>query len=184
MNHYETKPSLEQVRKLAAIGASSPTDNTPRRLNERTGGFFAVDKLDSIIVRGEDEGIESIRHSMGVHLGKRAVDVWRLEYFDTYRVERPAEQRVRAVTKYEFEWDEDEVLLARRAISLKKDDDHVRVHDLGDEILRFYLPDDAAAFLDAQLAFEEVSHDDCDQLIGRMAAYYAQVSAVNRQSVS
>lgn len=183
----ESRPSLEQLQQLVAIGASSPTENAPRRLNERTGGYFAVDKLDSIVVRGEGEGIESVRHSMGVRMGKRAVedvaDVWRLEYFDAYRVERPTEEQIKAVTKYEFEWSEDEVLLARRTTSLKRDQDRLRPSDLGDEILRFHVRDDAAAILDAQLAFEEISHADCEQLIDTTASYYAQVSAVNRQSV-
>lgn len=183
----ETPPTVDQLQQLADIGGSSPIENGPRRLNERTGGFFAVDKLDSIVVRGEDEDIESVRHSMGVRMGKRAVadtiDVWRLQFFDAYRVERPTEDQTKAITKYEFEWSENKVLLARRTTSLRRDQDRFRVSDLGDEILRFHIRDDAAAILDAQLAVEEVTYADCEQLIGTTAAYYAQVSAVNRQSV-
>lgn len=188
IKEIESPPTVDQLRQLAAVGASSPTENALRRLNERTGGYFAVDKLDSIVVRGEEEDIESVRHSMGVRMGKRAVadatdDVWRLQYFDAYRVERPVEEPIKALTRYDFEWNDTGVLLARRTTSLVGDRSHFQTNDLGDEILRFHVRDDAAAILDAQVAMEEVSYADCVQLIDATAAYYAQVSAVNRQSV-
>lgn len=180
-------PTVDQLQQLADIGASSPTENAPRRLNGRTGGYFAVDKLDSIVVRGEDEGLKSVRHSMGVRMGRRAVgdsvDICRLEFFDAYRVEYPTQEQVKSVTKYEFEWSDETVLLARRLTSLKGEQDYRRVRDLGDEILRFHVRDDAAAILQADLAFEEMMKGDCRQLIEDTTAYYAQVSAVNRQSV-
>lgn len=187
MKNIESEPSLDQLRKLASIGANSTKENASGRWNERTGEYYAVDRLDSIVMREEDDNLDSVRHSMGVRIGKRAVGnafaIWRLEYFDTYRVEHQAAEQIRAVTKYEFEWSAKQVLLARRSLMLKTSQDTVQNSDLGDDILRFHVPDDAAALLEAQMDFEQMTHDDCDRLIDDTAAYYAQLATVNRQAV-
>jgi hypothetical protein len=187
MNNIESKPTVNQLKKLAAIGASSTIENASRRRSERTGEFYAIDKLDSISMRNEGDGLESIRHSMGMRMGKRVVDdafsVWKLEYFDTYRIDRYSDECVKATTKYRFEWNARSVLLARRASSLITIQDSLRSSDLGDEILRFHIRDDEAAILEAQMEFEQVTREDCDRLIDSTAAYYAQVRDVNRQFV-
>ncbi len=188
MNNIESKPSLSQLKRLASIGASSTIESASRRRNTRTGEYYAIDRLDSIIVRGESDDLESVRHTMGVRIGKRAVDdavaISRLEYFDTYRVERNSAAYIKAATKYEFEWSARRVILARRLSSLVIEQESVPSVDLGDAILNFHVRDNEASILEAQIDFEQVTHEDCDQLIESTAAYYAQISAVNRQSVS
>ena len=181
----ESNPLPHQLQELMSIGATRQRKSIYGDVTDAREKYFAIDKLDSIVVRGEAEGLESVRHSMGVRMARRAMDdVWRLEYFDAYRVARHTDVQYKAVTKYEFEWSDDEVLLARRTASLKTDQERHRVHDLGDEILHFYLPDDAAAILGAQVAFEHMTRTDCDSLIAYMSAYYDHVNIVNKQIIT
>lgn len=187
MNAIDLPPSLNQLKQLASIGAARPRKAAYGEPMDVQVKYYAVDKLDSIVVRGEDDNLESVRHSVGVRMGRRAVDgvldICRLEYHDSYRVERDTNQRIKAVTKYEFEWSEEEVLIARRSTSLTTDQDRLRSSDIGDDVLRFHVRDDAAAILDAEMKVEQVTRDDCTQLIADTTAYYAQVAAVNKQSI-
>lgn len=183
MRHYESSPTVGQLEKLALIGATRPRKaayGAPLHEQEK---YFAIDSLDAIVVRGEDENLESVRHSMGVRMARRALDVWRLEYLDVYRVADQSDDFVKSVTKYEFEWSLSEVLTARRSTMLTTDKERQHSRDLGDDILRFHVRDDAAAILDAEMAFEQVTYKDCTQFIADTTMYYAQVTAVNRQIV-
>jgi hypothetical protein len=183
MNYHQSPPSLGQLKKLASIGATRPRQATYGVSLHGQEKYFAIDSLDSIVVRGEDENLESVRHSMGVRMARRALDVSRLEYLDVYRVADQSEDFVKSVTKYEFEWNAHEVLMARRRTTLTTDKERQHSRDLGDDILRFHVRDDAAAILDAEMAFEEVTGKDCSRLISDTTAYYEQVNAVNRQIV-
>lgn len=183
MIHHESSPTVSQLEKLALIGATRPRKaayGTPLHEQEK---YFAIDRLDSIVVRGEDESLESVRHSMGVRMARRALDSWKLEYLDVYRVADQSDDFVKSVTKYEFEWSEHEVLMARRWTTLTTDKERQHSRDIGDDILGFHVRDDAAAILDAEIAFEQVTYKDCNQFIADTTAYYAHVNAVNRQIV-
>lgn len=185
MSTIDTPPSLSQLKQLADIGATRPR-NTVSVADDAQMKYHTVDKLDGVVVHGESDDLESVRHSMGVRMGSRAVsdafEVRRLEYYDTYRVNYMADNHVKAVTKYQFEWNDEAVLLARRSTTFATDQERRRVSDLGDEILRFHLRDDAAAILDAEMKFEQMSHEDCEQFIADTTAYYAQVDDVNRHT--
>lgn len=176
-------PSLEQLRKLAQIGAARPRKAAYGPSIHEQEKYFAIDSLDSIVVRGDGENLESVRHSMGVRMARQALNVCRLQYLDVYRVADQSDDFVKSVTRYEFEWNTREVLLARRRTALTTDKERQRTRDLGDDILRFYVRDDAAAILDAEMAFEQVTQEDCSQFIADTIAYYAQVEIVNRQIV-
>jgi hypothetical protein len=179
----ESMPSLEQLQKLVSIGAARPRKAAYGVSLHEQEKYFAIDSLDSIIVRGDDENLERVRHSMGVRMARRALEVWRLEYLDVYRVADQYEDIVKSVTKYEFEWSAHEVLMARRKTTLTTDKERQHERDLSDDILRFHVRDDAAAILAAEMAFDEVTGKDCSRLISDTTAYYEQVNAVNRQIV-
>jgi hypothetical protein len=185
VNYRESKPLPKQMQQLLSIGATRQRKPAYGEVTEAQEQYFAIDKLDSVVVRGEAEGLEGVRHSMGVRMARRAIDdIWRLEYFDAYRVENQTDAQFKAVTKYEFEWNESEVLLARRKATLKTEQERLRVRDLGEDILHFYVRDDAAAILDAQIGFERMTHEDCDKLIAYTTAYYEHVNEVNRQTAT
>ncbi|MDB5186748.1 MAG: hypothetical protein JWM07_220 [Candidatus Saccharibacteria bacterium] len=185
MSSIDTPPSLNQLKQLADIGAKRPrsavgvTDDMQMK-------YHTVDKLYGVVVRGESDDLETVRHSMGVRMGVHAVEgtveVRRLEYREAYTVNYTSESHVKAVTKYQFEWNDEAVLLARRLATFATDQERRHVSDLGDDILRFHLRDDAAAILDAELKFEQMSHEDCERLIADTTSYYAQVDDVNRHS--
>lgn len=185
MKNYSIRPSVEQLEVLASIGASRPRRmQSSSALDDFQPKYHAVDMLDMIVVSEEGSGLERARHSIGVRMGRRAIDVvnevCRLEYVEAYRVEREMYQQIKAVTKYEFEWNDETVLLARRTTTFSTYQERSHVKDIGDAVLNFYLPDDAASVLDAEVAYGQVSYEDCEQFIESTAAYYRQVNLVNR----
>lgn len=182
---YLSPPTVEQMKRLEAIGASRSRRTLQGvSMEEAKPKYLALDMLDLVIVSDEGAGLEQARHSMGVRMGKRVIDtvneVFRLEYVDVYRVERETAQQARSVTKYEFEWNNSQVLLARRALSLTIGQDRLPIKDVSDAIMGFYVPDDAASILDAEMACEQVTYGDCEEFIESANDYYQKVNLVNR----
>ncbi|MDB5168090.1 MAG: hypothetical protein JWO55_348 [Candidatus Saccharibacteria bacterium] len=184
MSYRESPPAVNQLEKLALIGGTRPRKAAYGASLHEQEKYFAIDSLDSIVVRGEDENLESVRHSMGVRMGRRVInavnEVCRLEYVEAYHVECETHQQIKSVTKYKFEWNKKEVLLARRATLLTTSQERGYIRNIGDTVLNFYVPDDAASILDAEIACAEVTYDDCEQFIKDTNAYYKHVNLVNR----
>lgn len=186
MEHHGLTPSIPHLQKMAALGAGRPRKEVPYGTPmDVLAKYHAVDTLDSIIETKEDQRLESIRHSIGVRMGKRAIadaqNIWRLEFHDSYHVGFYSNTKMKALAKYEFEWSEEEVLLARRRTTLVSDYDQQRTLSLADDILGFYMPDDAASILDAELKFEQVTDEECVKFTRDTAAFYAHVDEVHRR---
>lgn len=188
VGEMENQPTIRQLQQLASIGASSTKENASRRRNERNGEYYARNELYVDMPYDESDRVMPLKRAMNMRIGKLATGScafagWRLDYFDVCFANRKPDEQTKVLTKYEFEWSAKQVLLARRSIALKAGHDTVQNSDLSDAILRFHVRDDVAALLEAQMDFEQMTHDDCDRLIDDTATYYAQLAAASGQAV-
>lgn len=183
----KNSPTPQQMRRLALVGLSSTKERQALRRRESLGDYYALDALESVIEIGsEGSELSNMRHTMGMRIGKRAVegaDIWRLEYYDSQHLPRQQRRPTSVNIRYEFEWNKERTLIARRAVKLLRQNDTVASNDIGDDVDRFYIRDDEASILGTVVDFEQVTYEDSEDLIQETAAYYALVDSLKKQSV-
>ncbi len=161
------------------MGASSAMRrNKLRRLERMDDSYLFVDHMDIPVTPSEVRGTGNVRHVIGARIGKLAtsdVVTWEAKYYDTYRVERDAGKWLVASTSYDFVWQPERTLVAERSVKVRGEK-HAYYHDqvgVDDMVDRFYIHDDDAALLHAQMEFEAVTANDCNDLIAMLSHYYA-----------
>jgi hypothetical protein len=184
----ENAPTPQQMRRLALVGLSSAKGRQTLRRREAAGDYYALDALESVVEIGSDGGeLSSLRHTMGMRIGKRAVhgvDIWRLEYYNSQHLPRQQQRRSTSVSvRYEFEWNKEQTFVARRMVKLLRQNDTMVKSDIGDDVDRFYIRDDEASILGTEVDFEQVTYDDSEDLIQETTAYYSLVDSLKKQSV-
>lgn len=172
-------PTPQQLRRLTLTGASSAMRrNKLRRLERMDDSYLFVDHVDVPVALNEMRGTGNVRHVIGARLGKLAtadVATWEAKYYDTYRVERDTGKWLVASTSYDFVWQPERTLVAERNVKVRGETHAYYHEELGvdDMVERFYIHDDDAAFLNAQVEFEAVTASDCEDLISMLSRYYA-----------
>lgn len=183
----DNPPTPRQLHRLAAVGFRSAKERQALRRREAIGDYYALDALESVIEIGNDGGeLSNMRHTMGMRIGKRAiegVDIWRLEYYDSQHLPRQQRRPTSVSARYEFEWNRRQTLIARRMVKLANLNDVIAEQDLASDIDRFHIRDDEASILSADVDFEQVTYDDSEKLIRETAAYYALVDSLGKQPV-
>lgn len=183
---HEDAPEPAQIKRLAAVGASSAASRQRlKSLDRSKRAHYFVEEIDFL---AEPEGVsedypQEIRHRMAGRVGLSLVDghskLWSLNYFDTMWVnsERAGWQAARAL--YRFKWDRQQTILAQRSMRFIGGTGGVDL-ELADEIDQFRILDDEAAFWSAQEDFSRVTAEECEILIKDSQEYFAAIES--RQS--
>ncbi|MFI5212394.1 MAG: hypothetical protein ACHQTE_00340 [Candidatus Saccharimonadales bacterium] len=179
-------PTPRQLQRLAAVGFRSTHQRNAVKRRTKVDEYYALDTLDSVLISDDDQ-IGSLRHTMGMKIGKwlrqDEPDVWRLKYYDTYRISQKDSQDRLASTIYSFEWNKKRALLAKRVVKLAASQYDTTDRSLDELLQHFYIRDDEASILGAKLDFEQVTAVDCDQLIEQTANYYDLLDEMSKLSM-
>jgi len=174
----ETPPTPEQLHKLAAIGVNSAVAREKLRMHPtQHNARFVSDELDFDTDTADDgDSLPSrARHRLTMRFGARLSDegerIRSLKYASTYAVEFAPEYWVAERATHRFEWTRQKVLLAERAIIMTGLGEPAR-DTVADALEVFELKDDTVELLHASDQFQEITADDCDELIADMAEYF------------
>lgn len=99
-----------------------------------------------------------------------------MKYYDTYWANADGTW-LGERTLYRFEWNRTRTLLAERTFRLVGIDQPD--FDMGEQILNFSFPDDAADIWHAQQQVETVTRDDCEELIRDATNYFEEIEAIH-----
>ena len=174
----DTPPTPEQLHKLAAIGVSSAVAREKLRMHpSQLNARFVSDELDlDTDTACDNEDLPSrARHRLTMRFGARLSEegerIRSLKYASTYSVEFAPEFWVAERATHRFEWTRQKVLLAERAIIITGLGEP-QVETLADVFDNFKLRDDSVDILHASDQFQEITADDCEELIADMDEYF------------
>jgi len=174
-------PTPDQLHRLASIGVSSAAERQKlRSMAKYKRAHFFVDEVDMPLDHEDQVEVGFVRHRMAGRVGIRAAThqspkIWSLKFFDTYFVEQEPGKWVGERTLYSFEWNRLRVEMARRSIKLISDYEESVEHGIDDLIDNFSVPEDMASMWHVRSQMEQVTADDCEELIEEAARYYSQL---------
>lgn len=178
-------PTPTQLHKLAAIGISSAASRERLKHLKRSGrAHYFIDEID---LAGDfslaDDEIVQIRHRMAVRVGVRPPEPglqksWSLKYFDTFWAESRPGVWLGGRTMYRFEWNRNRATLAERTLRVVGID---RPDETLDSYLdRFSVRDDDAAILSVRQDVENVTGEDCEDLMRDASDYFGVIDRMQK----
>lgn len=181
---HPNAPDPQQLRRLASVGINSAVSRDKlRHLQRSNNSHYFIDEIDrqgSRVVGDRIEDLVHIRHRMSGRVGARnevgQPRIWSLKYYDTYWANADGTW-LGERTLYRFEWNRTRTLLAERTFRLVGIDQPD--FDMGEQILNFSFPDDAADIWHAQQQVETVTRDDCEELIRDATNYFEEIEAIH-----
>lgn len=183
---HDDAPSPDQLFKLASVGMGAVARRkrlkpSPYSKDDNRAYYFISEFGTYNGVRSSEKPLE-IRHRLAGRMGRktleRYVPIWSLKYFDTYWVQQNDESWQAERTRYRFEWDRKQTLLAERQIRFMRPSEMAVERDLADEIEAFSFPEGEDVMWHTRGQLEMVTRCDLDFLIGDVQTYYDSLKRI------
>lgn len=168
---HNDAPSPKQLFELASHAVVLANEQGKlRQTNAKKARFFVPEEIEGMYESGDNQ--TEVRQKIAGRIGKVGFRLWSMRLTDTYWVLQPDERWQGTRSVYRFQWSDRETKLSERTTLFVPSGDPI---DLMDEIDRFYMPDDVADMLHAEMEVQAVTGGDVS-LLDRDVSAFSELS--------